>query len=572
MDRNTILAVALSIAVYSLWLGYQATQEPPPIPESTVAAVRQDAPSEPKADDARVIMDVARADRDEAGQTALPRGADAAELGTGPTVAPWKGTIEGVQYIATLSNRGGALSGWALRDYSELDDNGAKGQPVELVNVDPGMPGALSMAFRDLGIGDLREQLFRVESATADSVVFVLERGGIEVRKTYAFDLEGHGFDLSVEVKNGSNHLIAPDFSLSWPTAVREGNDYKEQSLVVMHAEDVERELVTSVGGTGFLGIGGSDAGEAWRDVHWGGVDLKYFAAVLLPDPIAGTSAMFTSLTEGKAAEITLSYPPAEIAPGQAARRHWNAFLGPKKPALLESVGRDLSKSVDLGYSWFEPLTRFFVWLLHSCYKFIPNYGWSIILITILVRLLTLPIMNRQMRSMEKMRALQPRMKEIQAKFADDRQKQSEAMMAMYKETGVNPLGGCLPMLLQFPVFIGLFFALQSSFDLRQAPFGLWIDDLSAPDMLFMIPGLDFPFRLLPIIMGGSMILQQKLTPTTVDPSQQMMMMVMMPVMMTVLFYQFPSGLVLYWMVSNFLGIAHQMLVGRRMKAKEKAA
>ena len=141
--------------------------------------------------------------------------------------------------------------------------------------------------------------------------------------------------------------------------------------------------------------------------------------------------------------------------------------------------------------------------------------------------------------------------------------------MALYKETGVNPLGGCFPMLLQFPVFIGLFFALKSSFELRQAPFMLWINDLSAPEALFVIPGLDFPFRLLPVIMGGSMILQQKLTPTTVDPSQQMMMMVMMPVMMTVLFYQFPSGLVLYWMVSNFLGIAHQMLVGRRMKRAE---
>ena len=138
--------------------------------------------------------------------------------------------------------------------------------------------------------------------------------------------------------------------------------------------------------------------------------------------------------------------------------------------------------------------------------------------------------------------------------------------MALYKAEGVNPLGGCLPMLLQMPVFIGLFFALKSSFALRQAPFTLWITDLSAPDVLFVVPGLDFPFRLLPFIMGGSMVLQQKLTPQTIDPSQQMMMMVMMPVMMTVLFYQFPSGLVLYWMISNFLGIAHQMLVGRRMR------
>ena len=160
-------------------------------------------------------------------------------------------------------------------------------------------------------------------------------------------------------------------------------------------------------------------------------------------------------------------------------------------------------------------------------------------------------------------------LKELQAEHSDDRQKQSEATMALYKEMGVNPLGGCLPMLLQFPVFVGLFFALRSSFELRQAPFIWWITDLSAPEALFVIPGIELPFRLLPVIMGASMILQQRLTPTTVDPSQQAMMMFMMPIMMTVLFYQFASGLVLYWMISNFLGIAQQLLVGRRMRAAE---
>ena len=179
-----------------------------------------------------------------------------------------------------------------------------------------------------------------------------------------------------------------------------------------------------------------------------------------------------------------------------------------------------------------------------------------------------MPIMGRQMKSMEKMRALQPKLKELQEKHGDDKQKKSEEMMALYKKEGVNPLGGCLPMLLQFPVFIGLFYALQSSIDLRQADFVLWITDLSAPEALFTIPGLDIPFRVLPVVMGASMVLQQKFTPTTVDPAQARMMMTIMPVMFTVLFYQFPSGLVLYWMISNFLGIGHQIWVGRRMRAQ----
>jgi YidC/Oxa1 family membrane protein insertase len=202
----------------------------------------------------------------------------------------------------------------------------------------------------------------------------------------------------------------------------------------------------------------------------------------------------------------------------------------------------------------------------------IPNYGVAIILITVLVRLAMAPLMTKQMQSMRRLGELQPRMKEIQERFADDRQRQSEEMMKLYRQSGVNPLGGCFPMLLQFPVFIGLYYALQSSIDLRQAPFLLWIRDLSAPESLFTIPGLGIPVRVLPLLMGASMVLQSKLTPTSVDPAQARMMMTVMPVMFTVLFYQFPSGLVLYWFVSNLLGIGQQLFVNRGLARKAAPA
>ena len=172
----------------------------------------------------------------------------------------------------------------------------------------------------------------------------------------------------------------------------------------------------------------------------------------------------------------------------------------------------------------------------------------------------------KQMKSMERMRLLQPRMQEIKEKYADDRQKQSEQMMNLYRTEKVNPLGGCLPLILQMPVFIGLFYALRSSVQLRQAEFFGWIDDLSAPEELFVIPGIGLPFRVLPIIMALSMVVQQKMTPMQADPTQAKMMMTIMPIMMLVLFYQFPSGLVLYWMISNVLAIAHQLYVGRGMR------
>ena len=224
-----------------------------------------------------------------------------------------------------------------------------------------------------------------------------------------------------------------------------------------------------------------------------------------------------------------------------------------------------------IGWSWVTPLTRFFSWLLGELYVFIPNYGIVIILITVMVRLVTAPLLGRQMRSMKKMSSqmqdLKPRLDAIKEQYADDKQRQSEETMKAYREAGVNPLGmlgGCLPMFLQFPVFIGLFYALQSAIELRQAPFVGWIHDLSMPESLFIIPGLGVPLRVLPLIMGASMWLQQKLSPqTSMDPAQQQMMSTLMPVMFTVLFYQFPSGLVLYWMVSNFLAIGHQFWINR---------
>jgi YidC/Oxa1 family membrane protein insertase len=244
----------------------------------------------------------------------------------------------------------------------------------------------------------------------------------------------------------------------------------------------------------------------------------------------------------------------------------FRGYLGPKEPEQLAALGNSAEASIDLGWSWVAPLTRMFSWLLHALYSLIPNYGVAIILLTILVRAVTAPLTVRQMRSMERLRRVQPKMKEIQEKYADDRQKQSEELMKLYRQEKVNPLGGCFPMVLQLPVFIGLFYALRSSIDLRHAPFFGWIDDLSAPDELFTIPGVGLPVRVLPIIMGATMFLQQKITPMqTPDPMQARMMMIVMPIMMTVLFYQFPSGLVLYWMLSNVLAILHQLWIGRNM-------
>ncbi len=489
--------------------------------------------------------------------------------------APWTGGLESDLFRVRLDNRGGGISSWRLLNpLYTADSKEGTTEPLELVTRIDDTSLVLTNSLRGLGIGDLKKALWDVESSEGERVVFAIARGGIEVRKSYTFDPESYVFDYEVEIRNTTDSTLETDVDVEWPAAMVKGNDFREQSLSALVNDEVETEMVPSVGSGGFFSfLGNGDEGPSTYVglVSWAGVSNRYFFAGLIPDETSTSVARVTFLPviEGKVAVSRFAYEGVEIKPGEIVSRNFRAYIGPKIPELLTEISPGLERSVDFGYSWLEPLTRFFHGVLTLLYGFIPNYGVAIIILTVMVRVLTLPIMQKQMKSMERMRELQPRLKEIQDQHKENRQRQSEEQMKLYKEEGVNPLGGCLPMLLQFPVFIGLFYALQSTIALRHAPFMLWITDLSAPEELFMIPGLEVPVRVLPIVMGASMLIQQRMTPMTgMDPVQARMMTTVMPLMMTVLFYQFPSGLVLYWMISNFLGIGHQLWV-RKSREKE---
>ena len=508
------------------------------------------------------------AKRDERPDVLIPSPSDEA--------APWTGGLESDLFRVRLDNRGGGISSWRLLDpLYTADSKEGTTEPLELVTRIDDTTLVLTNSLRGLGIGDLKKALWDVESSEGERVVFAISRGGIEVRKTYTFDPESYVFDYEVEILNSTDSALETDIDVEWPAAMVEGNDFREQSLSTLVNDEVETEMVPSVGSGGFFSfLGNGDEGPSTYVglVSWAGVSNRYFFAGLIPNETSASVARVTFLPviEGKVAVSRVAYEGVEIMPGELVSRNFRAYIGPKIPDLLTEISPGLERSVDFGYSWLEPLTRFFHWFLTLLYGFIPNYGVAIIILTVMVRVVTLPIMQKQMKSMERMRELQPRLKEIQDQHKENRQRQSEEQMKLYKEEGVNPLGGCLPMLLQFPVFIGLFYALQSTIALRHAPFMLWITDLSAPEELFVIPGLDVPVRVLPIVMGASMLIQQRMTPMTgMDPVQARMMTTVMPLMMTVLFYQFPSGLVLYWMISNFLGIGHQLWV---RKSREKVS
>ncbi|MGH0029165.1 MAG: membrane protein insertase YidC [Myxococcota bacterium] len=568
MDRNLLIAFTLSFLVLLTWNAMLQ-----PSPEEQAAAERAAAEEQARAADAEpggpTPAPADQADRfgdlpDAEPAEVLPEQARRSQ----PTEALPPATqlpIDRNLYDAVLTTRGGALEGWELKSYVD-----GYGDPVALVENGSG-PGAVAHTpFLELGAGDLSREEWRVVEETPDGVAFAIERGGVHLRKAWTFDPDGYGFRLRIDVENGSSAPVQPRFLVDWPARARDDNDFKEQSFALLEDGEVERMPVNGVGNPGFFGFFTGDSGQDHYDyegeIDWAGVESTYFVSALIPDSPAQASARVAVIERSRVGATQVFFDPVTLPPGQTLTREFRGYVGPKEADRLEAMEGGLDRSIDLGWSWVAPLTRGFNWLLQVLYSFIPNYGIAIILLTILVRVVTAPLTVKQMKSMERLRRVQPRMKEIQEKYADDKQKQSEELMRLYRQEKVNPLGGCFPMLLQLPVFIGLFYALRSSISLRQAPFFGWIDDLSAPEALFEIPGLGLPVRVLPLIMGATMFLQQKITPMqTPDPAQARMMMTVMPVMMTVLFYQFPSGLVLYWMLSNVLAIAHQLWIGRNM-------
>jgi YidC/Oxa1 family membrane protein insertase len=297
--------------------------------------------------------------------------------------------------------------------------------------------------------------------------------------------------------------------------------------------------------------------------VRWAGFSDSYFLSALMPhegDP----ARLWLKLEHGSIdAEILVPIGAVRSQPYTFV-----AFVGPKDLHLLAEVGHDLSRTLNLG--WFTAIAEPMLRTLKLFHRASGNYGIDIIVLTVLIKLLFIPLTRKSFQSMQQMQKLQPELKRLQERHAGDREALNREVMELYRRHKVNPLGGCLPMLLQMPIFIGLYNALLNAVELRHASFGLWINDLSAPDRLppfphpplAMVAGYELRIPVLTLLMGVSMLLQQRMTPAAGDPVQQRMMM-FMPLMFTVMFINFPSGLVLYWLVNNLLTIAQQALLLR---------
>jgi len=365
---------------------------------------------------------------------------------------------------------------------------------------------------------------------------------------------------LEIKVKNLGLKPIEENLTLSLRTSLKAAQKSSyvfsgPAALIDGELKEIKTKKIASEGS--------SYAGR----ITWVASEDQYFVSAIIPEEPQKAS-MRLSLTPREVLEATYVDPSPPVAPGTERTYRYKLYFGPKSLQALGSEGSELGRILDFGF--FDIIAKPLLHAMNFIHRYIPSYGIAIILITIIVKILFWPLSNKSYQSMSQMKRLQPKMAEIRAKYKHDKKMMNQELMGLYKVYKVNPLGGCLPMILQIPVFFAFYKMLYQAIELRHAPFFLWITDLSAPDRLFhfsfKIPMMTPPYGIpvLTIIMGASMFFQQKMSPPPGDPAQAKMMM-FMPIFFTFIFINFPSGLVLYWLVNNILSMAQQYYISKKM-------
>jgi len=484
-------------------------------------------------------------------------------------------TIETPLYRAVISSWGGGVKSWELKKFNKTRDPKSPlinitpvlhiedtNRPlISRLNVD-GAPSVIpftpSKTIINLGAGEVETLRLRWKGV-----------GGVMLEKDYTFSAETYGVKTVVNVINNTGAQINGSLATDLTSFYKKPGEGDEKSSYDFHIGPVIK---------GASKIKRPDIEEPNREsgddpIAWIGLEDKYFLMALIPtlesngrqveDDEFGeaSSAAMVSKTlwvsdvvEDEFSSATLArvslIEKLRLADGETATIEHIAFMGVKDYNRLKKIGSRLEEAIEFGY--FAVIAKPCLVLLNFFNKYANNYGIAIILLTILFKVIFYPLTKYGLKSMKNMQTMQPQMKAIKEKYKDDKTKKNKATMELYKRNKINPMGGCLPMILQIPIFIGLYEVLAVTIELRHAPFAFWLVDLSAKD----------PYYITPVLMGISMFLHQKMTPSAMDPMQAKMMMIM-PVVMTFLFLNFPSGLVLYWLVNNILSIVQQWQVTR---------
>lgn len=387
------------------------------------------------------------------------------------------------------------------------------------------------------------------------SVPLTYKKDGVTVTKTFTFTENKYPIDISYQIQNASTNAWQGQMF-----AQLKRDDSKDPGM----SDKGALSMATYLGGAwgtpedpyNKLKFGKFGDGElnTTSDEGWVGIVQHYFVSAWTPENFTGN---FFSREAGNDYFIGFNSQPVNVAPNKQITLNATLYAGPKVQSELKDVAVGMNKTVDYGLLW--PISKVLFAILDGVHKVVGNWGWSIIILTILVKIALMWFSNKSYYSMAKMRAIAPRLKTLKEEHGDDRMKMSQEMMAIYKEEKVNPMAGCLPILMQMPIFLALYWVLVESVELRHAPWILWIQDLSAMD----------PWFILPLLMGASMFVQQQLNPQPADPMQAKVMK-FLPIIFTAFMLFFPAGLVLYWTVNNLFSMTQQYIVNRKVEEEQK--
>lgn len=533
MEKRAFLAVALSLLVlviYQEWMTRQYGTNPPP-PEAEKQQQEKPAPS----------VETTPAPVQKSTPVETPLGQAVKDV-----------RVETDNYVVLLTNQGARLKSFKFKNYRSSVDE--RSPAYEMVSSVPGMPLPLGVKWNGPTASDDAGIIYGIEgtdlklSGDAKGTLAFHGRAvnGFTITKKFTFTGAYYPIELEISAKAADGTAISPDLLLTTKSDHTVPNpDAPFEGLVALVDGKIRRVALDELQkGVEFSG-----------DISWAGFGQTYFLFAVLPG--SGAGRHLTAQLSGPSIVMTLGGQTNKATNGR-----YILFAGPKQLDVLESLGKGLERAIDFGYFAFIAIPLLYV--LHFSHQFTGSYGIDIIILTVLIKILMAPLTHKSMVSMKQMQKLQPQMERLKEKYNNDREKLNKEIMELYRRNGVNPLGGCLPMLLQFPVFIGLYNALSTPLELRHAPF-LWIKDLSRPDwesLPFTLGTWHLGIPVLTVLMGASMFIQQWMTPTAGDPNQRRMML-MMPLLFTFMFVTFPAGLTIYWLVNNILSIAQQYWINR---------
>ncbi|WP_027359747.1 membrane protein insertase YidC [Desulforegula conservatrix] len=540
-----LLAVVLCVAVFAIW-SFFFSPPPKPIPDQAAltaetAAKPEEAPKMQEPDKKADVVSQPGV------QMAMDRPAKTYSVDT-----PF--------FTAQFSDRGAALTHFTLKNYKETNKPDS---PLKEMVSPEAFSGILQSGTANKSIKGMDEALYDAENAQPSVTVSDKETKlsflwvspeGIRVDKVFTFYPDKPFFKYVVGLTNTSNINFKDGLILSMTDhyGAKKKMGFEGPAAYLGKAlETVDTEKLKE-----------KDSDLSGK-ITWVASLDRYFMKAIIPDAQQQNGHLQSKKNADGTVRILFTGDEKIIKPGEKSEFAFDIYIGSKRLETLKTIGKKLDAAVDFG--WFDIIAKFCLLVMNMIHKLIPNYGIAVILLTVLIKLLLWPLGNKSYKAMGAMKKLQPEINKIREKYEHDKTRMNQEIMALYKTYKVNPMSGCLPLLAQMPIFIGLYRMLYESVELRHAPFYGWITDLSAPDRLFnfsfSIWGIDPPtgIPVLTLIMGVTMFLQQKMSPPAGgDPMQAKMFLYFMPVMMTLIFVNFPAGLVLYWLVNNIISIAQQ--------------